>query len=121
MKVTSARILIADDDESIIDATSMMLEFIGYQVDATVDGSSVCQIAQNSPDVVILDVWMGGIDGRDICKSLKSDSKTANIPILMISASKDIKESALACGANDFLEKPFDIEILVSKIEKLIA
>lgn len=121
MRETAAKVLLADDDESIVDAISMMLEYMGYAVETTLDGTQVPEIVAHAPDVVILDVWMAGIDGRDICRSLKSDSHTAAIPILMISASKDAKASVLACGADDFLEKPFDIDVLVEKIERLIG
>ena len=121
MRTITPKILIADDDEAIIDATTMILEFMGYKVDSTLDGSTIPAIVQNHPDLIILDVWMAGVEGRDICKLLKSNPSTSNIPVIMISASRDIKDSVLACGADDFLEKPFEIEMLVERIEKLIA
>jgi CheY-like chemotaxis protein len=62
---------------------------------------------------------MSGEDGRDICKKLKQDPLTKNIPVIMISASRDIKESAMEAGADDFLAKPFEMDDLLKKIEDL--
>lgn len=113
------RILLADDDVGIVDSTTMLLEMMGYNVDSTLDGSTVPQAATSSPDLVIMDIWMAGIDGRDICRIIKNDQVTSKIPVLMISASKDIKASAMESGADAFLEKPFELQELIDTIEKL--
>lgn len=113
------RILIADDDAAIVDATSLLLETMGYEVSSTLNGANVPAAVLDKPDLVLLDIWMSGIDGRDICRQLKTDPLTHHIPVLMISASRDIRDSALDSGANDFLEKPFDMNVLIDKIEKL--
>jgi CheY-like chemotaxis protein len=70
------------------------------------------------PDLLLLDIWMSGIDGRDICKELKQKENTKKIPIVLISASREIERSALEAGADDFLAKPFEIDDLLEKIEK---
>jgi DNA-binding response OmpR family regulator len=115
------RVLIADDDPGIVDAVEMILDFHGYDVSTTYNGTEVLAIQENYPDVLLLDIWMSGCDGRDICKELKANQETRNIPILMISASKDIKTSAMEAGADDFLAKPFDMKELLFKIENLLA
>ena len=61
---------------------------------------------------------LSGRDGRTICKKLKVEKITRNIPIIMISAHPSVKENALQCGAEDFLSKPFDIEDLLRRVEK---
>lgn len=114
------RILIADDDEGIVDAVTMILQVMGYEVDFTYDGGAVMDALKNKPDLILLDIWMSGHDGRDICKQLKSDPNYKEIPILMISASRDIKQSALDAGANDFMEKPFEMDSLLNKVTHLI-
>jgi len=88
-------------------------------VTSTVDGSTVLDMKDELPDLLLLDIWMSGEDGRDICKKLKHTDATKNIPVIMISASRDIKESALESGADDFLAKPFEMNELLEKIEKL--
>lgn len=114
------KILIADDDEGIVDAVTMILEVMGYDVDYTYDGGAVIEAVKNRPDLILLDIWMSGYDGRDICKQLKSDPEFKEIPILMISASRDIRQSALDAGANDFMEKPFEMDSLLEKVEFLL-
>lgn len=111
--------MIADDDPGIVDAIEMLLEFEGYQVTSTVDGAEVLHLTDNLPDLLLLDIWMSGEDGRDICKKIKQLDTMKNIPVIMISASRDIKESAMAAGADDFLAKPFEMDELLAKIKKL--
>lgn len=115
------KILIADDDPSICDSFKMMLELEGYEVDTTVDGQTIYKMEKDFPDLLLLDIWMSGQDGRDICKYLKKEAHTKHIPIIMISASRDIKSSAQESGADDFIAKPFEQEELLSKIAKFVG
>ncbi len=112
------KILIADDDPAILDAITMMLEDAGYDVTATVDGRTVHEMKENLPDLLLLDIWMSGINGRDICQLLKTDKKTKHIPIILVSANKDTKKIADECGADDFLTKPFEMDYLLSLVGK---
>lgn len=113
-------ILVADDDPAIVESTRLILEEFGYQVESTVDGQTIYKMEKDYPDLLLLDIWMSGQDGREICKYLKSDTETKAIPVIMISASRDIKQSTLEAGADDFLSKPFDMHALLEKIEKWI-
>ena len=81
--------MIADDNPGIIDAISIMLEFEGYEVTTTLQGETLLQMDKDLPDLLLLDIWMSGIDGRDICKHLKQKESTRLLPIVLISASKD--------------------------------
>jgi two-component system alkaline phosphatase synthesis response regulator PhoP len=114
------KIFIADDDEGIVDAVTMILEVMGYDVEFTYDGGAVIDAVKNKPDLIMLDIWMSGYDGRDICRQLKNDPEFSKIPILMISASRDIRQSAIDAGANDFMEKPFEMDSLLNKVEVLL-
>jgi DNA-binding response OmpR family regulator len=111
------RVMIADDDPGILDALRLMLEFAGYEVSATFNGATLLDMEDNLPDLILLDIWMSGTDGRDVCKALKSKALTKDLPIIMISASTDLENSAKDAGADDFLEKPFDMDELFSKID----
>ncbi len=107
------KIMIADDDPAIIDAVAMILEEEGYEVEATVDGRTVQDVHDHFPDLILLDIWMSGMDGGDIAKHLKGQEHTKHIPIVMISANRDAKRIALDSGADDFIAKPFDIDVLL--------
>ncbi|MBB2146935.1 response regulator [Pedobacter sp. LMG 31464] len=114
------RITVADDDPGILDAVGMMLEMEGYIVNATLNGNTILTSQNELPDVYVLDIWMSGSDGRELCKKLKSEERTKHIPVILISASNDLKYSAEIAGADDFLAKPFEIDMLLSKIEKAL-
>ena len=109
--------MIADDDPGILDAVEAMLEFGGYDVSTTSNGATLLEMKEGFPDLLLLDIWMSGTDGRDVCKLLKQDDKTREMPIIMISASTELEKSAKEAGADDFLEKPFDMDELLDKIK----
>ena len=109
------RILVADDDPSITDALQLMLELEGYEVDIETNGENIYKMKTNY-DVLLLDIWMSGHDGRDICRFLKQNPGTRNIPVIMFSASRDVIDSARKAGADDFIEKPFERKELLQKI-----
>ena len=117
---TQKKIAVADDDPGILDAVTMMLDMEGYDVYATLNGNDIIEQAE-LPDLYILDIWMSGSDGRELCKKLKSEEKTKNIPVILISASNNLKHSAETAGADDFLAKPFEIDALLQKIEMLLS
>lgn len=117
-KIQKIKILVADDDPAICDAVKFMLEEEGYEVDTTVNGETIYKMEKDYPDVLLLDIWMSGQDGREICKFLKKRHNTKNIAIVMVSAVRDIEESAKKAGANDFLAKPFKMDDLLTKIAK---
>lgn len=115
------KILIADDDPGIVDAVEMMLSFYGYEVNFTYNGSDVLNLKpEELPDLLLLDIWMSGVDGRDVCRELKSKPEMSHLPVLMISASKDVGQSALKAGADAFMTKPFDMQQLITNIENLL-
>jgi DNA-binding response OmpR family regulator len=116
--MSSKKIFVADDDASIVDAIQLILEDAGYTVKTTVDGKTVQDMQQELPDLLLLDIWMSGMDGSKICAHLKAQPRTKNIPIIIVSANKDTKSIALDCGADDFLSKPFDMHELLDKVAK---
>ena len=115
------KILVADDDPAICDSLQFMLEEEGYTVSTTVNGETVQKMTKEFPDLLLLDVWMSGHDGREICKELKQQAATKHIPIILVSASRDIMRSAHEAGANDFVAKPFQMDELLGKVSKWLA
>jgi DNA-binding response OmpR family regulator len=118
---TTKKIMIADDDPGIVDAIELMLTYEGYEVKTTSNGATFSEVKKNNPDLVLLDIWMSGEDGREICRKIKATKQTKAIPVIIISASKDIERSAIDSGADGFLEKPFEMNELLDKIKSLLA
>ena len=112
------KILVADDDMGIVDAITLLLEEAGYEVEATADGATLRHWQQAYPDLLLLDIWMSGWNGRDICSYLKGKEHTKHIPVIIISANKDAEKIAQEAGADDFLAKPFDMDELLEKIAR---
>lgn len=115
------KILIADDDPGIVDVLRLMLELEGYEVSHTYTGDILLNLIDNAPDLILLDINLGRHDGRQLCRALKDADETRNIPVLMISASYNIDQSARESGADDFVPKPFDMDELLFKVANLLS
>ena len=112
------KILVIDDEESILEVVQLVLEGEGYDVRTSINSDLLPHFNGERPHLILLDVLLSGTDGRDICRQLKSNPQTAHIPIILLSAHSDADKLADASGADDFLEKPFDVDVLVAKVEK---
>ena len=113
------KILVVDDDQGILDAFTAILETEDYQVFTESNPDNLDKtISKVLPDLIILDVLLSGGDGRDICRHLKSQKKTKDLPIIIASAHPSAGQSIKEAGADDFLEKPFEMEVLLKKVER---
>jgi CheY-like chemotaxis protein len=121
MQSKQKKILIVDDEPDILEFLQIIFEDAGYVV-ATTDKSEYLEKLNKSslPDLVLLDMLLSGKDGREIVKHLKSQQRTKHIPVIMFSAHPGAEKIALAAGANDFVEKPFDIDVLLKKISRYV-
>jgi CheY-like chemotaxis protein len=115
------RILVVEDDSSIGDVLQMMLEDAGYAVELQPDGHLIQHMQQPFPDLLLLDIRLSGIDGRTICWQLKNQEATRHIPIIILSAHKDMQQMMNDVGANDFLAKPFDMAHLLTLVAKYLG
>ena len=121
MQQAAKKILVVDDDPDILDALQSLLEFAGYEVKTTEKGEYAENLRDTNgglPNVIILDVLLSGKDGRLICQKLKSREETKHIPIIMISAHPNARQSVKAVGADDFVAKPFDADELLAIVAK---
>lgn len=114
------KILIADDDESIRDVLAMILERAGYDVELWPNGSFIHEQPEHYPHVYLIDRQMPYTDGLEVCRQLKRNEATRSIPVIMISATPNIKNLSAEAGANDCIEKPFDIAQLLQTISECI-
>jgi CheY-like chemotaxis protein len=114
-----ARVLVVDDDPEIVTflATLLELEGIESQV-ATSAAAALEKLEHGLPNLVLLDIAMPDRDGLDLCRSLKKDPRTRDVPVFVVSArpGKDVVERALAAGAEQFIRKPFENQELIARI-----
>ena len=122
MQSRQKKILVVDDEPDILEFLQIIFEEAGYLV-VTTDKGDYLEKLNNGPlpDLVLLDMLLSGKDGREIVKHLKSQEKTKHIPVIMFSAHPSAERTALEAGADDFVEKPFDIDVLLEKIGRLIS
>ena len=117
------RILIVDDDKDLLTIVKSFLTKKGYDVSIFSEWAlAFASLQKLIPQVILLDVFLPGVDGLEVCKRLKSTIYTRNIPVIMLSAYPRIAETAIyEFGANDFISKPFEVNELISKIHKVIT
>jgi DNA-binding response OmpR family regulator len=117
------KILIVDDEEVLVDTIAYNLEQAGYQVITAADGHSALEAARSeSPDVILLDIMLPGIDGLEVCRQLRREPTTATTPIIMLTAKGDEidKVVGLEVGADDYVTKPFGRRELLARIRALL-
>ena len=119
--VMKQKILIADDDESIRDIFNIILVKAGYDIEVKEDANEIFKNNFKVPDLFLIDKLLSGVDGLEVCRHLKNNADTRSIPVVMVSASPDIGVSAIKAGADDFIEKPFDLAHLLKVIERNIS
>ena len=119
-----SRVLVVDDDPEIVTflATLLELEGIESQV-ATSAAAALSLLDRGLPSLVLLDIAMPDRDGLDLCRALKKDPRTRDVPVFVVSArpGKDVIERALAAGAEEFIRKPFENQELIARIRERLS
>ena len=117
------KILIIEDEHELLDFMKIRLEANDYKVVSACDGKEGYEKACNEkPDLILLDLMLPKIDGYWVCNLLKHDKRYENVPIIIITAKSGDENQKLAkeCGADAYMQKPFDIEALLAKIASLL-
>lgn len=117
---TRVRILVVDDEPSIVDYISLGLRYEGFEVSSAGDGRQALQTWKDfRPDLIVLDRMLPDGDGLSVCRELRALSE---IPVLMLSARGEVEDrvEGLQCGADDYLPKPFKFEELLARIQALL-
>jgi DNA-binding response OmpR family regulator len=117
------KLLVIDDDKDLLDIVKSLLTKRGFDVETDDNWQNGFEkIREFEPQIILLDVFLSGIDGLDICKQLKSNPLTSHIPIVIFSAYPRIAESAIyEYDADDFIAKPFEVNDLVAKMHSVLS
>jgi len=121
--VAKDKILVVDDEEDILDLVEYNLKQNGYKVSCISTGEEVLETVHSyKPDLILLDLMLPGVDGFDVCKDLKSQPETKDIPVIMLTAkSEDIDVvTGLELGADDYITKPFSPRVLVARVRAIL-
>lgn len=114
-----ARILVVDDEPDLLELVRHHLAREHYEVVTAQDGeSALFQTQRSMPDMIVLDLMLPGIDGLEVCRRLRADTRTSHIPILMLTAKGEESDAVigLSSGADDYVRKPFGIKELVARV-----
>ena len=122
MAASTYTILVADDDNDVLEIANAVFSSRGHTVLNAPDGTECIKIARaNTPDIIILDMRMPGEDGIAIARRLKANPDTSRIPILAVSGVAHVQAEALEAGCEAFFLKPIRPSVLIEKIELLLA
>ncbi len=118
------RILLVDDEPELLEMVKMRLEANNFAVITASDGQSALGIVRRArPDMVILDIMLPRLDGFKVCRLFKFDAKYRSIPVILLTARvrESDRKTALEVGADVFITKPFEPQVLLENIHKLLG
>jgi two-component system alkaline phosphatase synthesis response regulator PhoP len=118
------KILIVDDEKQLVSLVGLHMKMSGYDVLSAADGEKALTIVrEENPDLVILDLMLPKIDGFEVCKRLRAESKIWNTPVIMLTARSESmdKLKGFECGADDYVTKPFSPRELVARVKRVLA
>jgi len=117
-----AKVLVIEDDRSLAEVLSYNLKAAGYEVLVATDGQDgLLRAETKSPDLVILDLMLPVVDGLDVCRRMRAQSATREIPIIMLTAKAEESDEIVgfSLGADDYVTKPFSVKVLLERIKAL--
>lgn len=121
--MSKGKILIVDDDPDILELLNYNLSKEGYQVFGASSGEEALNLLKRqTPELVLLDLMLPGIDGLEVCRTLKGDSKFSHIPVIMLTAKGEESDIivGLELGADDYVTKPFSVKVLLARIKRIV-
>lgn len=118
-----AKVLVVDDEPNILLSLEFLMQRAGFEVKTAEDGESALErVAEDMPDILLLDISLPGISGFDVLEQLRRDPAHARLPIIMLTAhGREVeREKGMALGADDYITKPFSTQALVEKVQALL-
>jgi DNA-binding response OmpR family regulator len=121
MLPNNINVLLVEDTVSNTEAISLILIGEGYNVSTLSENISLNSIKILRPQIILLDLLLKGCNGWEICRQMKNDDELSNIPVILVSATMDLEKTAKNLKADDYLEKPFDMQVLINKVGLLLS
>ncbi len=121
--MSKARILVVDDERDIVELVAYNLQREGYHVLTAETGEEALRVTRSqSPDIIILDLMLPGVDGLEVCRDLKADKVTRQVPIIMLTAKGSEADivTGLELGAADYVTKPFSPRVLLARVKAVL-
>jgi CheY-like chemotaxis protein len=121
LRALRAQVLVVDDDPEIVTFLATLLELEGIESQVATSAAAALEKLEHAlPNLVLLDIAMPDRDGLDLCRELKQDPRTRDVPVFVVSArpGKDVVDRAYAAGAEEFIRKPFENQELIARIRE---
>jgi len=117
------KILVVEDEETLLNLQSILLTMKGYKVEGVMDGQAALEaVATMKPDLILLDIMLPKIDGFEVCRQVKANEATRHIPVIMLTAKKNWQDRIMGeqAGADLYITKPYKSSMLIEAIERLL-
>jgi len=122
--VAKKKILVVEDEESLLKLQSILLTIRGYTVEGVMDGQSALEAVKTmNPDLILLDIMLPKIDGFEVCRQVKANEATRHIPVVMLTAKKSMEDRAKGeqAGADFYITKPYKASVVIETIQRLLS
>ena len=122
--MTKKKILVVEDEESLLKLQSILLTIRGYTVEGAMDGQEALEAVETmNPDLILLDIMLPKIDGFEVCRQVKANEATRHIPVVMLTAKKSVEDRVKGkqAGADMYITKPYKSSIVIETIQRLLS
>ena len=122
--MTKKKILVVEEEESLLKLQSILLTIRGYTVEGTMDGQAALEAVKTmNPDLILLDIMLPKIDGFEVCRQIKANEATRHIPVVMLTAKKSMEDRIMGkeAGADMYITKPYKTSIVIETIQRLLS
>ena len=122
--MTKKKILVVEDEESLLKLQSILLTIRGYKVEGAMDGQAALEAVETmNPDLILLDIMLPKIDGFEVCRQVKTNAATRHIPIIMLTAKKSKEDLVMGeqVGADMYITKPYKLSMVIENIQRLLS
>ena len=122
--MTKKKILVVEDEQSLLTLQSMLLSIEGYTVEGVMNGQTALDVVETmKPDLILLDIMLPEVDGFQVCRQLKSNEATRHIPIIILTAKKSKEDLIMGeqVGADMYITKPYKTSMVIEAIQRLLS